>query len=56
MAPGASASLASGPTIAIAPGVTHTFQFTLHYPLGAANTALQGAAMDLIVQFTGVSQ
>jgi hypothetical protein len=46
----------SNPPIAIAPGVTHTFQFALQYPLGAANAELQGATMELVVQFTGVSQ
>jgi hypothetical protein len=47
---------ASTPTVAIPSGMTHTFQFDLQYPLAAANTALQGATMQLVVQFTGVSQ
>jgi hypothetical protein len=50
---GFSASTAS---VAIAPGAMHTFVFDLQYPLAAANTALMGDSMQLLVQFTGVSQ
>ena len=39
----------------IAPGVTRTYRFTLTYPTGGANPALQGAAMALRLRFTGVT-
>ncbi len=39
----------------IAPGETRTYQLTLEYPSTASST-LQGATMDLTLQFTGISQ
>ena len=52
---GTVAALTSVSTGTIAPGAQKTFGFTLTYPLAGANPALQGDAMVLTLQFTGVS-
>jgi hypothetical protein len=39
----------------IAPAEARTFRFTLTWPLGAADPALQGASTTVNVQFVGVS-
>ena len=59
----ASATLYDGPVSGfstadlgtIAPGVSHSYGFTLAYPGGTADAALQGAAMSLGLRITGVS-
>lgn len=47
------------PTLAlgtIAPGASRTYTVRLTYPAAAADPSLQGAAMTLPLQFTGVTQ
>ena len=39
----------------IAPGAARSYRFTLAYPAGTADAALQGAAMTLGLRITGVS-
>jgi hypothetical protein len=39
----------------IAPGDVRSYQFTLAYPAGTADAALQGAALSLGLRITGVS-
>ena len=52
---GTVAAFSSVPAGSIAPGAQSTYEFTLTYPLAAANSALQGDSMILTLQFTGVS-
>jgi len=40
----------------IAAGASRTYKITLAYPAGTNNASLQGAAMTLVLQVTGVSQ
>ena len=40
----------------IASGATRTYRFTLTYPVAAADSQLQGDAMTLALNVTGVTQ
>lgn len=52
---GVAASFASVSLGTIAPGVVKTYQFSLTFPSGSANAALQGDSMTLTLQFKAVS-
>ena len=52
---GTASAFTSASAGSIAPGATKTFRFTLTYPATPVDPALQGAAMTLRLQFTGVT-